>query len=234
MNSLVARWQQLLSRVDDLELRQRGLLFFGVVVVLYVAWAHLLMDPLDVRRQALTSQVSQTRAEIDTLNAEIGRLARGRGQDPDAALRQRLGALKVEREARNRRIGELTQSLIPPKEMVGVLESLLTRDTRLKLVALEGLGHTPLVEWVGPADEQSSGTVEPGQANGTVPGLYKHGLRLVFRGSYSDTVKLLEQMEALPWNFIWSRMRIEIEEYPVSTVTLEIYSLSFEKAWLEV
>ncbi len=120
MNELVAKWQLLLSRVDDLELRQRGLLFFGVVVVLYVAWAHLLMDPLDARREALTSQVSQTQAEIDTLNAEIGRLARGRGQDPDAALRERLGALKVEMDARNRRLGELTQSLIPPTEMVGV------------------------------------------------------------------------------------------------------------------
>ncbi len=234
MNNLVAQWQQLLSRVDELELRQRGLLFFGIVVVLYVAWAHLLMDPLDVRREALTSQVSQTRADIDTLNAEIGRLARGRGQDPDAPLRERLGALRVEMEARNRRIGELTQSLIPPKEMVGVLESLLTRDTRLKLIALEGLGHTPLVEWVGPTDEENNGAVEPGQADGSVPGLYKHGLRLVFRGSYSDTVKLLEQMEGLPWNFIWSRMRIEIEEYPVSVVTLEIYSLSFDEAWLEV
>ncbi len=234
MNKLVAQWQLLLSRVDDLELRQRGLLFFGVVVVLYVAWAHLLMDPLDARRQALTSQVSQTQAEIDTLNAEIGRLARGRGQDPDAALRERLGALKVEMEVRNRRLDELTQTLIPPKEMVGVLESLLTRDTRLKLIALEGLGHTPLVEWVGPTDAESIGAAEPGQADGTVPGLYKHGLRLVFRGSYSDTVKLLEQMEGLPWNFIWSRMSIDIEEYPISKVTLEIYSLSFDEAWLEV
>ena len=234
MNNLVAQWQLLLSRIDDLELRQRGLLFFGIVVVLYVAWAHLLMDPLDARRKALTAQVSQTQAEIDTLNAEIGRLARGRGQDPNVALRERLGALRVEKETRNRRLGELTQSLIPPKEMVGVLESLLTRETRLRLIALEGLGHTPLVEWVGPRDEEGNGGAESGGGDASVPGLYKHGLRLVFRGGYSDTVKLLEQMEGLPWNFIWSRMSIEIEEYPVSTVTLEIYSLSFDEAWLEV
>ena len=79
MSELVEQWHKLLSRVDDLELRQRALLFFGIVVVLYVAWAHLLMDPLDARRRTLTSQVNQTRAEIDSLNAEIGRLARGRG-----------------------------------------------------------------------------------------------------------------------------------------------------------
>ena len=47
-------------------------------------------------------------------------------------------------------------------------------------------------------------------------------------------MKLLEQMEGLPWNFIWSRMSIDIEEYPISKVTLEIYSLSFDEAWLEV
>ena len=37
MKNLIAQWQLVLSRVDDLELRQRALLFFGVVVVLYVS-----------------------------------------------------------------------------------------------------------------------------------------------------------------------------------------------------
>lgn len=234
MKDLVEQWQKLLSRVDDLELRQRALLFFGIVVVVYVAWSHLLMDPLDARRRTLTSQVNQTRAEIDTLNAEIGRLARGRGEDPDAALRERLGVLTAEMSARNQRLGELTESLIPPKNMARVLESLLTRDTRLRLVALEGLGHTPLVESPGTNGGADTGVAGVRQGAGSPPGLYKHGLRLVFRGSYPDTVKLLREVEGLPWNFIWSRVSIDIEEYPVSTVTLELYSLSFDEAWLEV
>ena len=232
MKDLVGQWQTLLSRVDDLELRQRGMLFFGIVVVLYVAWSHLLMDPLDARRRTLTSQVNQTRAEIDSLNAEIGRLARGRGEDPDAALRERHGVLTAEVSASNRRLGELTQSLIPPKNMARVLEALLTRDTRLRLIALEGLGHTPLVEAADAGADNAA--LEAAAAAESPSGLYKHGLRLVFRGSYADTVKLLREVEALPWNFIWSRVSVDIDEYPVSTVTLELYSLSFEEAWLEV
>ncbi len=234
MTELVEKWQKLLSRIDDLELRQRGLLFFGIVVVLYVVWSHLLMDPLDERRRALTSQVNQTRAEIDTLNAEISRLARGRGEDPDAALRARLGVLSAQMSASSQRLGQLTESLIPPKNMARVLESLLTRDTRLRLVALEGLGHTPLVEPSAAGEGADTGAAEAAQGSGSTSGLYKHGLRLVFQGSYPDTVKLLKQVEDLPWNFIWSRVSIDIEEYPVSTVTLELYSLSFDEAWLEV
>ncbi len=233
MTELLEKWRKLLSRVDDLELRQRGLLFFGIVVVLYVVWSHLLMDPLDARRRALTSQVNQTRAEIDTLNAEIGRLARGRGEDPDAAMRARLGVLTAQMSASSQRLGQLTESLIPPRNMARVLESLLTRDTRLRLVALEGLGHTPLVEPSAAGEGADTGAAGAPQ-DGSPAELYKHGLRLVFRGSYPDTVKLLKQVEDLPWNFIWSRVSIDIEEYPVSKVTLELYSLSFDEAWLEV
>ncbi len=232
MNQLVERWQQLLSRVDDLELRQRGLLFFGIVVMVYLVWAHLFMDPLDARRKTLSSQVSQVRAEIDNLNAQIGKLARSRVDDPNAPARERLVGLRAEAADLNERLEELTESLIPPKEMARVLESLLNRDTRLRLVRLEGLGFAPLVELTDSGDGDDASTVNASES--ALPGLYKHGLRMVFEGTYLDALELLRAVEELPWNFIWSRIALDVDEYPVSRVTVELYSLSFDEAWLEV
>ncbi len=232
MNQVVERWQRLLSRVDDLELRQRGLLFFGIVVVLYVAWAQVFMDPLDARRKTLSSQVGQARAEIDNLNAQIGKLARSRADDPNASARERLAQLKTEVVQFNDRLEELTENLIPPKEMARVLESLLNRDTRLRLVGLEGLGFAPLVESAAADSADAAPAVRARED--ALPGLYKHGLRLVFEGSYMDVLELLRAIEDLPWNFIWSRIVLDVDVHPVSRVTVELYSLSFDEAWLEV
>lgn len=219
-----AQWTALVARIDALELRQRGLVLLAVIVVLFVVWDQLLMNPLETRRQSLSNQVGQVRSEIDTLNGSIQDMAARSARDPDAPLRAQVELLQSKISALNENLEALTGELIPPRTMPEVLESLMTQDASLELVRLEGLGAAPVIESVS--------TGESGL--GPVPGLYRHGLRLVFRGSYLDTLDLLEEIEALPWRFIWSRVNIEIRKYPKSMVTLELYSLSLDEAWLEV
>ncbi len=218
------KWQALMSRIDELELRQRGLLLLTVITVLFLLWDQTLMGPLDSRRQVLGKQVQRIQKEMDTLNASIQKLAGKRAVDPYAPMRERVQQLRSEITMLNQRLDGLTGELIPPTRMPEVLESLMTREADLELVRLEGLGAVPVIESVTSSESLP----------GPVPGLFRHGMRLVFRGSYLDTLALIEEIEGLPWKFIWSRVSINVDVYPEATVTLELYSLSLADAWLEV
>lgn len=228
--NLVRQARALMARVDGLELRQRGLILLAILAAAYVVWESVLMTPLDSRRKVFSNQVAQVRAEINALNASIQEVAGRSARDPNAPLRARVELLKGKVVDLNQRLQGLTGELIPPRQMPKVLESLMTRDAGLKLVRLEGLGAAPILEGLGPGqtEQRAAAGAEP------VPGLYRHGLRLVFQGSYLDTLGLLKEIEALPWRFIWTRMAIEVGEHPQATVTLELYSLSLDDAWLEV
>jgi len=233
MKDLPARWHGLLIRVDNLELRQRSLLFVGLIVVFFALWQNLLMGPLEARRQRLSGQVSQLRADIGAIHGQIGRLADSRSQDPGMAVRARLGQLREEVAGAGEYLESLTQHLIPPKHMAEVLESLLTRDTGLTLVGLEATGYAPILD---PGTEPKAEVPESaagGEGEG-LRGLYRHGLRLVFKGSYLNALEFLQEMEELPWQFIWGRLAVDVEEHPSATVILEVYTLSFDNAWLEV
>jgi MSHA biogenesis protein MshJ len=219
-----------MARVDGLELRQRGLILLAILAAAYVVWESVLMTPLDGRRQVFSNQVAQVRAEINALNSSIQEVAGRSAQDPNAPLRARIELLNGKVADLNEHLEGLTGELIPPRQMPQVLEQLMTRDAGLKLVRLEGLGAAPILEGLEPdqTEQTAAGGADP------VPGLYRHGLRLVFQGSYLGTLGLLEEIEALPWRFIWTRLAIEVGEHPEATVTLELYSLSLDDAWLEV
>ena len=241
MKDLPERWKGLLTRVDNLELRQRSLLFVGLIVVFFALWQNLLMGPLDARRERLSGQVSRLRADIGAIHGQIGRLADSRTQDPNLAFRARLGQLREEIAGSGEHLESLTQQLIPPKRMAEVLESLLTRDTGLTLVGLEATGYAPILDSVTEPDAEGLKAEAPKAEVPDVPrggeglgGLYRHGLRLVFKGSYLNALEFLQEMEGLPWQFIWGRLDVDVEEHPSATVTLEVYTLSFDDAWLEV
>ena len=66
--------KQLLGRVDDLSLRERVILFAGILVVLFVLWDATLMSPVTLREKNTQQQIDALHTQINTLNdSKIGR-----------------------------------------------------------------------------------------------------------------------------------------------------------------
>ena len=64
--------------------------------------------------------------------------------------------------------------------------------------------------------------------------IYRHGMRVEFKGRYFDIVKYLQSLEGLPWKVFWGEVSLETDEYPVSKVSLVIYTLSRYPGWIGV
>jgi len=224
--TLPQRLQAWLARIDALALRERVLVFVAALGILYLGWSQLAFAPLSAYRDQLVAEVERTRAQTEELNAQIRRLAQARSEDPNAAERARLAELREALEQARSRVREVTRSLVPPEKMAGLLEAVLNRQTDLTLVRLESLGVEPAL---GPAGED--GAAPPDGLPGT---LFRHGLRIELRGSYLETLRYLGALEALPWQFLWESVEVEVLEYPSVRVSITVYSLSEENAWIGV
>jgi MSHA biogenesis protein MshJ len=97
----------------------------------------------------------------------------------------------------------------------------LTRNRALQVVKVEGLAPVP---------------VEGEAAAQAVPasGVYKHGMRIEVRGRYTDLVSYLRALEDLPWRVFWGQATLASEDYPMSRLTLTIYTLSLRQSWIGI
>jgi MSHA biogenesis protein MshJ len=103
-----------------------------------------------------------------------------------------------------------------------MLESVLAGSKGLKLIELQSIAPTPIL------------LERPEQGEEPKAGLYRHGVTLIFEGSYFDIQQYLEKLEALPWKFYWKKFDYLVGDYPTASVELEIYTLSTNKAFIGV
>lgn len=221
MKAQLKAWAE---RIDALALRERMLVFLAILGAMWWGWDRLLMTPLDAERSALERRVPQVRDQIRAVHDQIREVAAARTRDPDAAPKRELARLRAENQRVGKTLAQLANRLVPPDEMARVLEAVLEGQRGLELQRLEGLGAEPLI--AAPGGDAAAAGAE------TAPNVYRHGLRLVFTGSYLDTLAYLKALEALPWSFLWGEIRLRVEEYPTAEVSLTVYSLSFDDAWI--
>lgn len=218
---------QLRDRYHMLSLRERLVIALALAVALIVAWMYLINDPLAASHRDTRQSLTRLHSQIASLSEEQAQLLEQQRKDPNAAIRQRLNKLRDALGQTEQRLRERFRGLIEPHQMAQVLEDLLNRNERLQLVRIESLATEPLIR----ASEEPAGDSD---ADTREVAVYRHGVRIQFRGSYLATVDYLKAIEGLPWDFYWDAVRLQVDEYPQALVTITVHTLSLKRGWIGV
>lgn len=223
--------RQLLDRYDALSQRERIIVALLLVLVIVIGWQGVFFagqsqqqKRLRAELQAVQSQTAARQQQIVALQAEINR-------DPDAAARRRLVELEQQRDRLNSQLQDRMQGLIEPTAMARVLEAVLTRRTDLKLLRVQNLPTRPLLQASDPAGRESGGKQTADKAE---VGVYRHGLQIEFEGSYLSTLEYLKALDALPYEFYWDDLQLNLIRYPRSRVVITVHTLSLREGWIGV
>jgi len=215
VSALLKRYAE---RIDNATLRERVLVFLAAALILVLVINGALIKPLQDSQRRLSAQITLNERELRTIQGEVQRLARARDGDPDARSRERVAVLRAEIAALEGQIAEEQRRFTTPQRMRGVLEEMLQRDKRLRLIDLKSLPVTELAATQGQAGRR----------------VFRHGVELTLAGSYLDLYAYLAALESLPTQLYWGRAEMSVSEYPVATLKLTVYTLSFDQAWLVV
>ncbi|BBP04008.1 hypothetical protein TPL01_16130 [Sulfuriferula plumbiphila] len=238
MSAWKTQWQRLADRVDAMSLRERALIFLAVAMVLIVLVNTVLIDPLLVRHKKLQQQIAQTQEKTSAMQTRIQTLVKTWNVDPDIALRARLAQLREQSEQTGKILEDIQSGLVPPQRMPALLEDILRHNRSLRLVVLKTLPVKVLGEPETTAAGKTAGQADkpaPAQKPAT-PGsiVYKHGVEITVEGSYLDLLRYLTEIESLPWHMFWGKADLDVEKYPKVALTLRLYTLSLDKAWLAI
>ena len=209
------------NRINNLTLRERGILFLAVTLVLYLLWGALLSNPLEKRQRALLGQIKTLRSEITALDQQAVAIVERHNLDPNAGERRQLAQLQGGIDVARRQLEQAISGLIEPQQMARALESVLAQQKSLQFVRIENLGAEPLLR------EQDDETANEA-------GIYKHTMRLEMQGSFANTLAYLRALEKLDWQFRWDEVDLTMLDYPTARVIVTVHTLSMQRGWLGV
>lgn len=213
-DDLKKQFQGFANRIDAMSLRERALIFVTLLVALYFLAVNALFGPLNIERDRLQQQLNQMRQETQALELQVQSLA-ATGEDPEAVKRNKLEALRENLKVMDAELGRVTTGLVSPREMARLMEQMLLKNRGLQVIRVESVPAAPLQEGAG---------------GSTL--VYKHGMHVEVKGGYLDVLRYLKSLEALPWKVFWGKVSLKTEKYPDSRVSLVIYTLSTNEAWI--
>ena len=225
MNDL---WKRYAERVDAASLRERVLIFAAAALAVVAIVQSVLVEPQLRREREISRQQATRAAESAALQAELQKLVLARQQDPNALARKRLDALRSELSVVEAAVTDEQKKFTPPEQMRSVLEDLLSRNKRLRIVDLKTLPVATL------GDVRASEGATKHLAGSAERLIYRHGVELTLSGTYLDMLAYLTELEKLPARVYWGRMELSVAEYPTATLKLTAYTVSLDRAWMVV
>jgi MSHA biogenesis protein MshJ len=229
-------WERFSSFVHEKTLRERLIILLMIIVLFYgIADLLFLGDILENRDR----QIKQLNGLVEGNQIGASQKSMQRQQE---LLNEKL--INVDRQLAASATGFIPATLMPK-----VLEKLLDNRAGLVLIKLEnkpvekitGLDQATKNESVSVLDnhdaEQDEAKKNENENEKSEPyttDLYRHGVELQLQGSYLGTLAYLKQLESLEWRFEWNALIFDIQDYPVGTVTIEVYTYSTERDWIGV
>ncbi|HEX2566489.1 MAG TPA: hypothetical protein VHL85_06495 [Burkholderiales bacterium] len=220
-------WQRYAERIDSASLRERAMIFAAAALVLVTVLQTVFIEPQLREQRRLAAEQAQRLAESAKMQAELQKLALSRRNDPNAEARKRIGALRDELQGLNAQIVEQQKKFTAPEQMRTVLEEMLSRNRKLKLMDLKTLPPATLSD--ARAQEGARGAASPAERL-----IYRHGLEITLSGAYLDMLSYLSELEHLPTQIYWGSMDFSVAEYPNATLKIVVYTLSLDRAWMVV
>lgn len=222
-----------------MNLRERALVFGCVALVVAFVLNALLLDPVFARQKALSQQLTQDQAELARIYVDVQAKTQLLGQDPDKLNQARIVQLREEMAKLRSDFSSVQKNLVPPDKVPGLLEDILKRNARLKLISLKNLPQVNLsrAETKEAAKDGAEASAKPAAKPEKAPepgGIYRHGVEIVVQGNYMDMMAYLSSLETMPWELYWGNVKFNVDTYPAGTMTLTVYTLSLDKTWLNL
>jgi MSHA biogenesis protein MshJ len=214
--------QHYAQRFNAQTIRDRGAIAILLIAVIGFLWWTYYAEPMMAEidnRQSENTRISGEIASTRVIVASIRqRIAAGVHQEKET----QLGRLIEELSAVEEQLRVTTIELVDPEKMFQLMNQLVYRDSKLKLLSLkrrEVKAAIPSVDPEQPADEA---------------GIYRHVLELQFAGKYLDILRYMQSMEALDWKLLWDEIEIISDEHPKVTVKVVMSTLSTRKEWVGI
>jgi MSHA biogenesis protein MshJ len=233
LQTMVNKWQ-------GLSKRERWMIFGAGLFAVVGLLDTFLLEPQRVQLAATQQEILKIQNDTTSLTEQMTNIA------AQAAPQPASNAFQHEIDETNQKINsqaadlvQVSSYMVSPQDMVAFLKKLLQQHADVQVVEMQSL---PVVDFIEKQRKllQSAGS-EAGSSAQTsteevwknVPHVYQHAVKVRLKGKYFALMAYAQSLKAIGQKLAWETAELKAE-YPESELTVQIYTLSGENAWLGI
>ena len=210
-------WLKYAAFVDSKTERERAIIALIFLALIFVLVDTLLLGELLEQRSERAQAIDALDRDMSTLELEVNNAQLSQTALGSSGLQEKNNFMQT-LERLELAVADAAQGFIPASAMPLALEQILERSNNLAMVHLENK----------PVELVSGAGADPKNI------LYRHGVQFKMKGSYTDSMEYLKQLEQLQWRIDWNAMSFDVVNYPQGILTIEVFTYSNEKDWISV
>ncbi len=221
--------------------REKILLMITLPLLVLIVVQLLLVRPLEIEKKNFAAKIQAVNVEMTKLNEQLDATQKLLAVSSKIKLGKQLKSLETQIQQQKVLLKQLTDNLIAPQDMAVMVENLLKKRGKLKLIFLKNLEPRGLPDQTDTEDNQemiSAGNNASSLAvNQTNVGeqsvlVYRHPLELKLRGKYFQVMDYLKALENSGYKFYWEQLDYKVDKYPMAEVTIQLSTLGTESHWM--
>lgn len=220
------RWQEMSEKVDALTSRERALVLFTTLALVYLCWDFLLYSPVAAVNKKLNEELAAKQLEVNTLLQEERVLQQTVNFDPDLKIKKEKRDIEEKISQQDESLAALSVGLVPVDQLASILQEVLNKTGRLQL---QNMTTLPIEEIQIQKSADSSLDQSGEGSSAQQAGIYKHSVGITIKGSYFELLRYLQELESMDWRFYWDELNFEQDKYPLGVFELKVYTLSTDE-----
>lgn len=232
--TFIEQWLLASNKFDALNQRERLMVFGAALLLTYTLINIFLLSPLEITKQKLLTEISTDQSLALELQQQVDLYKNKPPLDPDAQNKERIAALQAQIRVLESSQNQLNTTLISPDKMPALLRDLLSKNGKLKLIALNTLPTQNLITQLAPPSNNNVTPNTADQVNEPESTIFKHGVEITIEGRYLDLLDYVSSIEKMHWHVLWNNAELNTKIYPNNQLKLTVYTLSLDKTWLSI
>jgi MSHA biogenesis protein MshJ len=239
-----ARLLQLLTRLENLSLRERVMVLVGIPLVIVVVGELLVFGPGRKQAAEALKQADRIQADAKALGVTLAALpAVVPLPGADQLLRQR-NELQGQIDAGRAIVASVNQTVDWGTVVrAGVAGTPGLTLTQLKTMPAEVVFSPSMIKPVStPAAGRGTSTPAPAKPAAKLPAataasasasshasgdtIYRHRAELTINGNFGTVLGYLQSLQRVPGDLRWNRLQLSVAAYPQASIQLTLYTLS--------
>lgn len=199
--------------------RRRIQIFLISLVIIYMAWALLLFNPLRVSKNVLLQQIQALKLQRTEITNKINVIQEAIKKESVAALLKEKQELENQIQQVQRDLSKKNILFASEDNWIKFKEAIISQQQDMdQYITLISINYSPVHPWA-PAIVNKTDA-----AKVIMETTYEYAIEVKFQSDYFNTIKYITRLEKLPWNLYWDSLTYRVLNYPKAEVTLRLHA----------
>jgi MSHA biogenesis protein MshJ len=221
--------------------RERWMIFGAGLFAVVGLMDTFLLEPKRAEVASVQQEIVKIQNDTATLTEQMTTIASQAAPQPaNNAFQREIDETQQKIASQSADLVKVSSYMVPPQEMVALLKKLLQKHTDVQVVEMQSL---PVVDFIDKQRKQLQAQAGDGanvaaQAGSedvwkNVPHVYQHAVKVRLKGKYFALMAYAQSLKAIGSTLAWENSELKAD-YPESELTVQVYTLSGENAWLGI